>query len=203
MIPNDVSLEDFWNVVIRLKDEAKRCLKELDETAEADQEGKSFWSSIYVRAVFAFIDGSVYGMLYQAYAGRNRADVKFSEEEMSRLASYFEVDESREAGSTFSKGQMLRDLQFAFVAFARVHSSDYVLPIEDRNWVLMTETAHIRKTLQYARTREALEVYPESVDVLLHAMAWFVERVVDLLKSSEDATSEGATDDADDDELIM
>ena len=53
MIPNDVSLEDFWYLVIRLKDDAKRCLEELDKTAEADQEAKSFWSSMYARAVFA------------------------------------------------------------------------------------------------------------------------------------------------------
>jgi hypothetical protein len=200
---NDVSLEDFWNVVIRLKDEAQRCLAEIDKTAEADQTANSFWRSMYARAVFAFIDGTVYGMLYQAYAGRNRADVMFSEEETSRLESYFDFDKSREAVSTFSKGDMLRDLQFAFVVFARAHSSDYALPINDRNWVLMTETAHIRKTLQNARMPEALEIYPESVDVLLHGMAWFIERVVDLLKRSEDAQSAEAPDHADDNELIM
>jgi len=203
MIPDDVSLEDSWSVVARLKDEAQRCLTELEGTAEADGAGKSFWGSMYARAVFAFIDGTVYGLLYHAYAGRNRPDVKFSEEELSRLESYFDFDESREAVSTLGKGDMLSDLKFAFVAFARAHSSDYGLPVGDRNWVLMTETAHIRKTLQDALTGEALEVYPESVDVLLHGMAWFAERVIDLMKSSVDALSEEAPDDADDNDLVM
>jgi hypothetical protein len=203
MIPNNVSLEDSWSVVVRLKDEAQRCLTELEGTAEADGAGKSFWGSMYARAVFAFIDGTVYGLLYHAYVGRNRPDVKFSAEEMSRLEAYFDFDESREAVSTFSKGDMLSDLKFAFVAFARAHSSDYALPIGDRNWVLITESAHIRKTLEGALTGEALEVYPESVDVLLHGMAWFVERVVDLMKSSVDALSEEARDDGDDNALIM
>jgi hypothetical protein len=128
MMPNDVSLEDSWSVVVRLKDDAHRCLEELDKTAEADEAGKSFWSSMYARAVFAFFDSTVYGMLFQAYVGRNRRDVTFSSEEMSRLESYFDFDEGREAVSISRRGEMLSDLRFAFVAFARAHTSNYVLP---------------------------------------------------------------------------
>ena len=203
MIPNDVSLENFWYLVIRLKDDAHRCLEELDKTADADEVGKSFWSSMYARAVFAFIDGTVHGMLFQAYIGRNRRDVTFSSEEMTRLESYFDFDGDREAISISRRGEMLTDLRFAFVAFARAHTSNYVLPIGDRKWVLIKGIARIRMTLENALTRDQLEVYPENIDTLLYGMKWFVERIMDLLKSVEEALSEEATDDAHDNELIM
>jgi hypothetical protein len=203
MSPYATSLEEFWGLVVRLKDDCQRCLQAIDD-AESDPDAVAFWRRTYARAVFAFIDGTVLGLLFQAYSLRNRPELNYTNAEIVRLESYFDFEGLYEVGSGFSDQNMLTDVEFAFTAFARILGSDYTLPVHDPGWLLVKEIDLIRKSLKYGRTTEMVEVFPENVDSLLHGMLWFIERVVDLLQSSKDAALAGEIDDRpDDDELTM
>ena len=197
MISDDVSL------ILSLKDYAEDCLIELHECAEADREGKAYWRSMYLRAVFDFIDGTVRGLSFQAYGGRKRSGVTLSEKEIIMLESYFDFASGRAVRTTYSEAQMLGDIELAFFAFARVNYSAYVLPIHDEGWLLIKEIA-VMRALNHNLERDQLDVFPENVDVLKHGMEWFVGCLVDLLKSSEEALSEVTADtQVDDNEPIM
>jgi hypothetical protein len=196
MISDDVSL------ILSLKDYAEDCLIELRECAEADREGEAYWRSMYLRAVFDFVDATVRGLLCQAYGGRKRSGVTLSEKEMIMLESYFDFAEGRVARTTLSEAQILGDIELAFLTFARVNYSAYVLPIHDGGRLLVKEIASMR-TLNRNLERDELDVRSENVDVLTRGMEWFVGCLIDLLKSSEEALSEVTTDaQVDDDELI-
>ena len=197
MISNDVSL------ILSLKDHAEDCLIELHECAEADREMKAYWRSMYLRAVFAFIDGTVRGLSVQAYGGRQRSGVTLSEKEINMLESYFDFAEGRVTRTSLSETQILADIELAFFAFARVNYSAYVLPIHEGGWLLIKEIA-VMRTRNRNLERDELDVYPENVDVLMHGMEWFVGCLIDLLRSSEEALAEVTADaQVDDHEPIM
>lgn len=200
---NYVSLEEFWNVVIRLNADVKRCMTMLDATPESDTEGRSFWRLMYARAVFALIDGAVYGMMFQAFAGRNRPDVTFSFEELTRLETAYDFDEDVEPRATGGSTQMLDDIRFAINGIARVHYSDYIIPIHEPSWILVKEIARIRTTLQYPRERGELEVHEENIDTLIMGLSWLLERIVDVFKSCVESMSEYEPEQGPEDELAM
>jgi hypothetical protein len=193
MKDNCISLEEFWSLVIRLNQDAKRCSIALDDTAADDEEGKSFWRRMYARAVFALIDGATYRMMFHAYAARERPGVGFSAAELKRLEEAYDFDEDRAPVATFCRQQTLDDIRFAFEAFARVHSAAYVLPVHDSSWVLIKEIARIRQGLQFCRTVEEIEVYEENVETILYGLQFFVECMVELLESCADSMEAGAT----------
>lgn len=177
-----ISLKEFWAILTRLKEEASRCLGALEATPEEDEAGRSFWRRMYAHAVFSFFDGVTYRLTFHAYAARERRDVTFSLDELTRLEKMYDFDEEAEPVSTFSRTRMLNDIRFAFNAFARVHYSDYVLPTADPEWVLLRQVARIRTGLQHPREPQELEVYDENVDSLLEGMRWYIERIAELLE---------------------
>jgi len=205
MYDNTVSLEEFWNVVTRLNGDVSRCMAALEETPEEDEEGRAFWRRMYARAVFAVIDGATYRMTFHAHAARERRDVTFSLDELSRLEKAYDFDEDQEEFvSTFSKSQMLDNIRFAFNAFARVHYSDYVLPINDPDWVIIKEVARMRDALRYPRAPEETQVYEENIDTLVQGLLWFVERMVELIEDSRDRFKEKVAEwESGEDETVM
>ena len=203
MIDNTKPTEDFWMVVKRLTDDASRCMIMLEEAAEDDAEVKSFWRRMYARAVFAILDSAVYGMIYHAYVTRHRPNAEFSPEEMFRLEGAYDFDEDAEAIAVFSKEQMLDDMRFAFIVFARVHSCYYRLPTHEPEWVHLKEIARIRQTLRYPRETDYLEVYEENIDDLVAGLHWFVSRSLDLFKSCAQAMEELKLPGSEADEIVM
>jgi len=205
MIDSRVSLKEFWNVFTNLNGDVSRCMAALEETPEEDEEERAFWRRMYARAIFAAIDGATYRMTFQAYAARARPSVTFSMDELERLEKAYDFDEDQEEFvSTFSKSQMLDNIRFAFNAFARVHYSDYVLPINDPDWVIIKEVARMRDALQYPRAPEETEVYEENIDTLVKGLLWFVERMMELLKDSGDRLQEKIAEwESGEDETVM
>jgi len=203
---NCVSIDEFWDLVISLKDDASRCLREIDETPEEDVVSKVFWRRMYARAVFALIETTTYRMTYHAYMARERPGVMFTPEELERLTNAYDFKDDPDASAPVftSRKQFLDDIEFAFRAFARVHEAAYLLPIHRQEWGLMKGIARLRQDYQYCRTREEAVVYPENVDTLVYGLLWFVECMVALLESCADSIFTAATPgELEDNEAIM
>lgn len=200
----NISLEEFWNIVIRLNGDVKRCTTMLEETPDSDTENQYVWRRLYARAVFALIDSATYGMMFHAFFARNRPNVTFSMDELIRLEAAYDFDEDCEPVTTISKTRTLDDIRFAFNAFARVHYSDYILPIHDPGWALVKEIGLIRQTLQYPRGVQEVEVYDENISTLALGLQWFVERMLDVLKScTESMAAYEPEQESDENEIVM
>ena len=200
------SLEESWKIIRRLNGDAKRCIRALQETASEDAEEIAFWRRTYARSVFAIIDGAVYQMMSHAYAARHRRDVVFSLDELQRLEKAYDFDEDQEPSVSFSRTQMLEQIRFAFNAFARVHYSDYILPTHDAGWFFIKDIAYIRECLQFPREPGGLEIYEENIETLIEGLLWFVERMVELMESSQEQammTFAAWESDQDENEIIM
>jgi hypothetical protein len=204
MKDNALSLEEFWDVVRLLCHDVQTCLTELEAAPKDNETIRAFWRRMYARAVFAAVEGSIYRMLFHAYAARERPGVNFSPNELKRLESYYDFDEDREAISIFSRTQMLEDMDFAFDAFARVYQTDYILPSHEQTWILVESIAHQREYLQFPKEPNDLEVYEEYVSELEFGLEWFVKRMMDLLAiCREHAGEKFWPDDPYEDEVIM
>ncbi|HEX7314930.1 MAG TPA: hypothetical protein VF297_13465 [Pyrinomonadaceae bacterium] len=177
-----ISLKEFWGIIVRLKEDTTVCLRILEETPEDDEANRSFWRRMYALAVFSFLDGVTYRMTFHAYAARERRDVVFMFDELTRLEKMYDFDEDAEPVSACSHAPMLDNIRFAFNAFARVHYSDYVLPTADPDWAFLREVVRIRARLEHPRAPEELEVYEETVEELLQGLRWYVDRVAELLE---------------------
>jgi hypothetical protein len=203
MIDNCKSTEEFWLVVRLLSRDATRCLTALDAAAEDDAEGRAFWRRMYARAVFAAVDGAVYGMIYHAYVTRYRPNAEFSPDEMFRLEGAYDFDEEVEATAVFSQEQMLDDMRFAFIVFARVHSCYYRLPVHEPEWLHLKQIARIRHALRFPREASEVDVPEEHLNDLVAGLHWFVSRSLDLFKSCADALEKLELPGPEEDEIVM
>jgi hypothetical protein len=195
--------EPFWNVVEQLSRDAAFCVGMLEELPEGDEKERMFWRRMYARTVFEAIDGTVYGMIYHAYVTRNRPNAEFTPEELFRLEGAFDFDEDAEAVAPFSKEQMLDDIRFAFVVFARVHSSYYHLPTHEPEWVHLKEIAHLRHVLRFPKEVLSLELYEENIDTLVAGFLWFLSRAQDLFKSCVETMEKLEFPGPEQDEIVM
>ncbi len=186
------SVEEFWNIVGALAADMQRCASALEALSNNEDEpdrGKWFWfwRRMCALSVFAMIEGAVYHMMYIAYVARDSRDVVFSLDELAILENAYDFDEDREVEPGLTQPQMLERIKFAFNAFARVHYSDYVLPISEDGWREIKETFLIKQGISTPRTTAELEVSDDSVTDLLEGTAWFMNCLVALIESCRDA----------------
>lgn len=188
------SIEEFWNIVGALAADMQKCASALEALAqdeEAENRGKMFWfwRRMCALSVFAAIEGSTYHMMYIAYVARDSRDVVFSLEELEVLENAYDFDEDREIEPGLTQEQMLERIKFAFNAFARVHYSDYILPISDKGWLRLKQVFLIKRVISHPQSTAELEVFDENLTDLLVGMAWFMQCMVTLIESCRDSAA--------------
>lgn len=186
------SIEEFWNIVGALAADMQRCaaaLQALPTDEETEEIGKLywFWRRMCALTVFEMIEGTVYHMTYIAYVARDSRDVVFSLEELEILENAYDFGEDDEIEPGLTLEQMLERIKFAFNAFARVHYSDYVLPISEEGWLQMKEVFLIKQAISHPQLTTELEVPDDGVTDLLQASAWFMQCLVALIESCRDS----------------
>jgi hypothetical protein len=199
------SLDEFWNIVAKLGNDLRRCASALETAGNGeDFQEVLFWHRMCAHTVCAAIEGATYHMAYIAYVARNSRDVVFSLDELGVLETAYDFEEDREIEAGLTEEQMLERIKFAFNAFARVHYSDYVLPLNDPEWLQVKEIFSSKKRRTHPQTTTDLEVTEKEVTDLLEGTAWFMKCMVALLESSRECMeARVALWDGDRDELIM
>lgn len=187
------SLKEFWNIVATLSNDLRRCAGELQSaTKEEDVKSVLFWRRMCAHTVCASIVGTTYHMIYIAYVARRARDVVFSLAEIETLEKAYDFDPDNESEAELTEAQMRERIKFAFNAFARVHYSDYILPINDPAWPQLKEIFAIKKRLSQPQSPEALGLSDTDVNALLEGTAWFMQCMVSLLESSQQSVEERA-----------
>lgn len=190
------SLEEFWSIVAALANDVKKCAAEIETLSQnegfedEDESGLWFWRRMCAQTVWTAIEGSTYHMTYIAYVARNSRDVVFTLDELQRLERAYDFDEDREIEAGLRREQMLERIKFAFNSFARVHYSDYVLPVNEPEWSQIKEVFRIKEALEHPQSTAELEVHSENVTDLLQGIAWFMKCMVAVLEDCRDTASE-------------
>jgi hypothetical protein len=146
-------ISEFVEVIKCLTADFRICLASLDAEVEGatDENVNAFWRRMYVRSVFAYLDGVTYHMMFRAWEARSRWGTLLTAEEIMRLQKYYDFDEDREVVTMLNQHRMLDNLRFAFRVYAHANYSDRIIPIHEPEWETFKEMARIRDRLLYQK----------------------------------------------------
>jgi len=136
------------------------------------------------RALFAFVEGTVYGMKQTAYEVNRALDIKVfnhAEEALLREEEYGLGDK----GKVKVRSARLRaepNLRFAFDAFARAFKCEPTLRLEGEDRVIFVRAVKIRDRLTHPKKASELRVSSDELIDLLHVRDWFVATLGVLIK---------------------
>ena len=162
------AIEELKNLIDCFGDDVDRCAKELDNWLEPQEQ--VFWFRMYVRSVFALIEGVTYQMKQIAYGAHDIIGVDFSDEEINLLRE-----------KSFLKFRL--NIRFTFKAVARVYYSDYELPIKSREWQLLLKATEIRNRLMHPKKADDFIITRDEVEMIHVSSEWLFSCLVELQES--------------------
>jgi len=143
---DELALFHFWSDVNRGRQEAGRS-------------GEQYHRRQYIRAFFAWIEGTCFGLKQLALLSRN---VQFSDAERSLLAekSYTLTD----AGGVATNAAHIKteqNIKFAFAMYAKSAGLEYALPVREEGWACLKKSLRVRDRLTHPKLKTDLSVSDE------------------------------------------
>ena len=161
--PDDV-LRDWQATTNVLLQDVVRAAEALDST-----NGPSLRRN-YVRAVFAAIEGSTYGMKRVVLQVWKQGYCKLKADELERLIE----TEMVKGGKTKKRYLPFGDnIKFAFKTFAKAHSFSCPADFGVSGWTSLLEAAETRNRLMHAKSTDELNVSDLDLDEIQKASEWY------------------------------
>lgn len=130
-----------------------------------------------VRAVFAYLEGSSFGLRSAAFylARVRKMQLNVGEMMMARETVYALNDKGEvEEKQMFSSP--LANIRFALKLFAKVAGATYEFPAGDSNFERLRKAQHVRNRLTHPRSSKDLEITAEEQTMVIKAGDWIVEQ---------------------------
>ncbi len=129
---------------------------------------------VYVRAVFALVDGMTAAHKRLALAEHARGTVAFSAGEVALLRGVtYELSESGKAIECRKRLGFPANVKLGLRALARALSGEDDVDFSTRGWKALFEGSRIRNRLTHPRTPADLDVSIEDMDVVAEGLYWF------------------------------
>jgi hypothetical protein len=134
----------------------------------------------FVRATFAFVEGTVHVMKRIALAMGEAGEIEFSNAELAVLREeHYELG-SGKAQTRKMKVRTLDNVRFAVDSFARAHKLNAYLKVDGPGWQTVQAGLRIRHRLLHPKSSKDLEVSDEEVEIVNAAGKWFQDAVIEL-----------------------
>lgn len=139
---------------------------------------------MYVRSVFALIEGMVYRMKQICLSEPAERHYDFSAAEIALLREEaYELEDKGRVKIRPSKIRTPANVRFAFEAFSKYHGSDFTL--EDRiGWQFFLQALKLRDRLMHPKFTGDLDVSDQEFEVTKAANTWFQKSVSLALSSA-------------------
>ena len=158
------AVENVYRLGTLLADDAKFAItirESLGSTPEAKR--------VYVRSVFAFVEGMTHAFKRFAVAVHDHGGPLFSEAEVSLLRGVsYELKDTGEAASKQRFVRFAPNVRLAIRAFALASGYDGRLDYSTAGWQALREAARVRNRITHPRTPADLDVS----DADLEAVTW-------------------------------
>lgn len=179
-----------------LDGDASECLKQAEASDDKGQDSQ-FWRRMYVRTVFARIEGIVYCMKQIALEAAKLHDVELPPAETALLLEHsYELNDKGVVKTRTKFINLKQNVPFTFKAYAHAHNIDYSLKL-DRQF---DEAIQIRNRLTHPKGSNAdtlhndIFVTDDEFSIVCEASLWFDTVFADILQR----VNEGITTDTDD-----
>lgn len=146
-----------------------------------------FHRRTYIRTAFSYIEGNIFRMKQSALAVGKilKHNNLFSNAEVSILEERcYELDDKGKAIDIKAKLQLVKNLRFAFVAFAKATSAAFELPVNSAGWEAFKKTIKVRDRLMHPKQIADLSITDEELRTAKLAFDWFMENEHELEKLS-------------------
>lgn len=144
-------------------------------------EDNPFMRRAFVRATFAFVEGTAHTMKRIAIAMHEDGEVEFSNAELAVLREEaYELSGSGKAQKRKMKMRTLDNVRFAFDSFAHAHQLKASLRVDGSGWQEMQAALLIRHRLLHPKAPKDLELSDEEIEIVNGAGKWFQDAVIEL-----------------------
>lgn len=165
---------EFDGVITVLHEDLQFYAEKLDHPRKRDADRLQFWRRAFVRALFAFIEGTLYRMKQIALASQFPPTVDFSLPEQALLAEEsYDLDDNGNARAGSAKISLSRNIKFSFRAFAKAYLAEFELKTNERGWDAFTKSIKIRDRLTHPKLATDLIASELEARLLLRAFTWF------------------------------
>ena len=154
------------NIFLILREDVSSCLQQLNK------HDTQFWRRNYVRAVFAFFEGSVFVMKRMTLdeINENALELPAATEALLMDESY-ELSEDAEPVSRRLHLPLARNVKFAFESFARALGAS--LQIDPKDLYDFKQAVKVRNRITHPKTNEDVVISDADLTVVKKAEQWF------------------------------
>jgi hypothetical protein len=176
--------------MIRASQEFERVITPLHEDLQyhakmLDTDGGQFWRRGFVRALFAFIEGAIYGMKQIAFVYRNQTGVSFSLGEQAILAEEsYELNDKGDITIRGARLQLYKNIKFSFRAYAKAHMAEYEVKVGDEGWESFRKGVEIRDRLTHPKASAHMFVSDDEAEILRKTYVWFEDNLKEIQQVS-------------------
>ncbi len=143
-------------------------------------------SRAFVRAVFALIEGGVFGLKQVAITLSEHGQGQFSEAEMAMLKDeLYDLDKKGRATVQPKFVPLPKNIRFAFEACGRAYNTSYVLPVNDSGWHSFQEALKVRNRLTHPKSIDDLQLTEKELEQASEAAKWFLRQHAQLTATIE------------------
>lgn len=163
------------SVFIELNEDVKRSIKMLVQSRNLDEQELLFWRRVYVRAVYALIEGVTYRMKQYAIDIDNDDKKLLSQIEILLLQEdSYDLSDKGELIKSKVKIPINKSIKIAFIFLSKVNEIEYKLNISASGWQSFTEGLKIRDRITHPKNAEDLMISKEEEELVAKAALWFV-----------------------------
>lgn len=139
-------------------------------SSDIDLENDGYHRRNYVRAVFAAIEGSTYGMRRLALYVWNQRQTNLKADELELLTET-KFDKQGRAKNCFLRFE--ENIKFVFKIFAKIHGFSFQPDYKNKGWSALLEAAQIRHRLMHPKSSHDLDVSVEELNKIKIAADWY------------------------------
>ncbi|MBI1178716.1 hypothetical protein GC207_14885 [bacterium] len=147
-------------------------LADVEQAARnADKTGDAFDTRSYVRAVFAAIEGDLFGMKRVIIERWKETQHPFKGDDLEQL-----LERPVILANTPQKSGFLpfhKNLKFVFKCFAEVHGSNFQLKFNHADWQALLDAVEVRNRLAHPKRLEDLTVTEKEQVWILQGARWY------------------------------
>ncbi len=189
-----VTTQHLQSIFDTLYNDIDKCLVHTLLLAEhISDDDKQFWRRVYIRSLFAFIEGVVYNMKQVALEALEdcKANLTNGEEAILQEKNY-NLDDTGAIKPIDTRLSIRRNIKFAFTILAKSSGQYYSLDIGDARWDAFLKTLKARDRLMHPKQENDLVITDAEFALASKTQNWFIEnftQCLSLINSSRTAAS--------------
>jgi hypothetical protein len=169
-------VDDLGQMLSLLFDDVKQCKVQLET------EDSQFGRRVYVRTVFALIEGLTFQMKQIVLKMHDELNLGYPTAELALLKEEaYELNDKGEAYVQSKFLQLPKNVRFAFKVFARTFEVDYQLDVGSDVWASFKDAIEIRNRLTHPKLVNDLHVSDEQMVIVRRVEKWYAVSVHTLL----------------------